>query len=113
MLRPLGSRMGAPPRRIHPPTHGGKGIHQIGIKTGVYLGADTTVRGNFDEIWNLPFEFGAVPDVYVNKPGFMPGFNTGVLFDEGIQGYDGVEIGDNKVQVEGRGTVLLEPLFRS
>ena len=83
------------PVEFIPPPQGGKGIHytfvdqytklniwtldQIGIKTGVYLDADTIVRGNFDEIWNLPFEFGAVPDVYVDKPGFTPGFNAGVL----------------------------------
>lgn len=78
-----------------PPPHGGRGIHtsfvdqytklniwtldQLGIKTGVYLDADTLVRRNFDEIWNLPFEFGAVPDIYVDDPGFTPGFNAGIL----------------------------------
>lgn len=85
---------------LHPvdfiaPPHGGKGIHhsfvdqytklnvwtldQLGIKTAVYLDADTIVRNNFDEIWNLPFEFGAVPDIYVDDPGFTPGFNAGIL----------------------------------
>jgi hypothetical protein len=83
------------PVELIPPPHGGKGIHytfvdqytklsiwtldQLGIKTGVYLDADTIVRRNFDEIWNLPFEFGAVPDIYVDDPGFSPGFNAGVL----------------------------------
>lgn len=79
-----------------PPPHQGKGIHytfvdqytklniwtldQIGIKTAVYLDADTIVRRNFDEIWNLPFEFGAVPDIWVSDPGFTAGFNAGILF---------------------------------
>ena len=79
-----------------PPPHGGKGIHytfvdqytklniwtldQIGVKAAVYLDADTIVRRNFDEIWNLPFEFGAVPDIFVGDPGFTPGFNAGILF---------------------------------
>lgn len=78
-----------------PPPHGGKGVHwtfvdqytklniwkldQIGIKTAMYLDADTIVRRNFDEIWNLPYEFGAVPDVYVDDPGFTAGFNAGIL----------------------------------
>jgi len=79
-----------------PPPHQGKGIHytfvdqytklniwtldQIGIKTAVYLDADTIVRRNFDEIWDLPFEFGAVPDIWVDDPGFTVGFNAGILF---------------------------------
>jgi len=79
-----------------PPPHGGKDIHhtfvdqytklniwaldKIGIKTAVYLDADTIVRRNFDEIWNLPFEFGAVPDIWVDDPGFTAGFNAGILF---------------------------------
>ena len=79
-----------------PPPHGGRDIHytfvdqytklniwkldQIGIKTAVYLDADTIVRRNFDEIWDLPFEFGAVPDTYLSDPGFTPGFNAGILF---------------------------------
>lgn len=83
------------PVELIPPPHGGKDIHytfidqytklniwtldQIGIKTAVYLDADTMVRRNFDEIWNLPFEFGAVPDIYVDDPGFTPGFNAGIL----------------------------------
>lgn len=46
----------------------------------MYLDADTIVRRNFDEIWDLPFEFGAVPDIFVNDPGFTPGFNAGILF---------------------------------
>jgi hypothetical protein len=79
-----------------PPPHGGKGVHwsfvdqytklnvwtldKIGIKTAVYLDADTIVRRNFDEIWNMPFEFGAVPDIWVDDPGFTAGFNAGILF---------------------------------
>lgn len=84
------------PVELIPPPHRGKGIYptfvdqytklniwtldQLGIKTGVYLDADTIVRRNFDEIWDLPFELGAVPDIYVDNPGFTPGFNAGVLF---------------------------------
>lgn len=84
------------PVELIPPPHGGQGIHQtfidqytklniwtldqLGIKRAVYLDADTIVRRNFDEIWNLPFEFGAVPDIYVGDPGFTPGFNAGILF---------------------------------
>ena len=84
-----------PVERI-PPPHRGKGIHynfvdqytklgiwkldQIGIKTAVYLDADTIVRRNFDEIWDLPFEFGGVPDIYLDARGFTPGINAGVLF---------------------------------
>lgn len=79
-----------------PPPYGGKGVHnsfvdqytklniwtldKIGIKTAVYLDADTIVRRNFDEIWDLPFEFGAVPDIWVGDPGFTAGFNAGILF---------------------------------
>jgi len=79
-----------------PPPHGGKGVHwsfvdqytklniwkldEVGIKTAVYLDADTIVRRNFDEIWDLPFEFGAVPDIWVDDPGFTAGFNAGILF---------------------------------
>ena len=50
------------------------------MKTAVYLDADTIVRRNFDGLWNLPFEFGAVPDVWVDDPGFTAGFNAGILF---------------------------------
>ena len=83
------SRLGAPPHR-------GNGTHltfvdqytkltiwtldKIGIKTAVYLDADTIVRRNFDELWNLPFEFGAVPDIWIGNPGFTAGFNAGILF---------------------------------
>ena len=84
------------PVTLIPPPHQGKGIHhtfvdqytkltiwtldKIGIKTAVYLDADTIVRRNFDELWNLPFEFGAVPDIWIGNPGFTAGFNAGILF---------------------------------
>ncbi|KAH9027569.1 nucleotide-diphospho-sugar transferase [Lactarius hengduanensis] len=92
-----------PPRRLSnvpleveliPPPHDGAGINyrfgdtytklrlwtldQLGIQRVVYLDADTLVRRNFDELFDLPFPFAAVPDVYGNS-GFKLHFNTGVL----------------------------------
>ncbi|EJD00889.1 nucleotide-diphospho-sugar transferase, partial [Fomitiporia mediterranea MF3/22] len=79
-----------------PPPNGGKGVHKrffdqysklqlwtldkIGIKSVVYLDADMVVRQNFDELWALPFEFAAVPDVYEDNRGFALSFNAGMLF---------------------------------
>lgn len=78
-----------------PPPHSGKGIYyrfkdvytklnlwsldQIGIDHLVYLDADTLVRRNFDELFDTPFNFAAVPDVYGDTRGFSITFNTGVL----------------------------------
>ncbi|KAJ7506778.1 glycosyltransferase family 8 protein [Mycena galericulata] len=80
-----------------PPPHGGKGIHarfrdqytklniwtldQMGIDSAVYVDADTLVRRNFDELFDSPFNFAAVPDVYgAGDPrGFSLTFNAGVL----------------------------------
>ena len=53
---------------------------QIGIKTVLHLDAGTIVRRNPDELQNLPFGFGAVPDVRVDDPGFAAGSNAGILF---------------------------------
>jgi hypothetical protein len=77
-----------------PPAHGGKGIYwhfadqytklriwtldQIGIKSAVYLDADTLAKNNFDELFDIPFEFAAVPDAYPEN-GFTLGFNAGVM----------------------------------
>ena len=110
------SRLGAPPHR-------GNGTHltfvdqytkltiwtlgQISVKTAVYLDADTTVRRNFDELWNLPFEFGAVSDIWVHSwlqrqdPVLPP-------LDRDLRGY-GAQVGDDGFQTEKRGAVLLEP----
>lgn len=55
-------------------------LDQQGIKSLVYLDADTLVRRNFDELFTLPFNFAAVPDVYTDQNGFILGFNAGVLF---------------------------------
>ncbi|KAI0650488.1 nucleotide-diphospho-sugar transferase, partial [Trametes meyenii] len=83
-----------PVDRVDPPADGG--VHQhfidqftklklwnfedLGIKALVYLDADTLVRRNFDELFALPFNFAAVPDVYIDDPGFTIGFNAGVMF---------------------------------
>jgi inositol phosphorylceramide glucuronosyltransferase 1 len=50
----------------------------LGVRRVVYLDADTLVRHNFDELFDLPFPFAAVPDVYGNS-GFKLHFNAGVL----------------------------------
>ena len=79
---------------IEPPDHG-KGIwpafidqytklriwtlDTIGIKSAVYLDADTHVRRNFDELFELPFIFAASPDVYTDDRGFSFQFNAGVM----------------------------------
>ncbi|KAK7691804.1 hypothetical protein QCA50_005207 [Cerrena zonata] len=55
-------------------------LDQQGIKSLVYLDADTLVRRNFDELFALPFNFAAVPDVYTDHNGYILGFNAGVLF---------------------------------
>ncbi len=55
-------------------------FHELGVKAVVYLDADILVRRNFDELFALPFNFAAVPDIYVGEPGFTIGFNAGVLF---------------------------------
>ena len=78
-----------------PPPHDGAGIGyrfgdqytklhlwsldtRLGVEHVVYLDADTLVRRNFDELFDVPFPFGAVPDVYGNL-GFKLNFNAGVL----------------------------------
>ncbi|KAH8981672.1 glycosyltransferase family 8 protein [Lactarius akahatsu] len=53
-------------------------LDTLGIQRVVYLDADTLVRRNFDELFDLPFPFAAVPDVYGDS-GFKLHFNTGVL----------------------------------
>ncbi|KAL4256295.1 Nucleotide-diphospho-sugar transferase [Pleurotus pulmonarius] len=81
--------------RIAP--HGGKGVRTqfidqytklhiwsldtIGIERLVYLDADALVRRNLDELFRLPFNFAAVPDVYGpgDARGFSITFNAGVL----------------------------------
>ncbi|EED85352.1 predicted protein [Postia placenta Mad-698-R] len=84
-----------PVSRIAPP-HNGEGTHarfmdaysklnlwtlgDEGVRAVVHLDADTLVVRNFDELFALPFNFGAVPDVYVGSHGFALEFNTGVIF---------------------------------
>ncbi|TFY76383.1 hypothetical protein EWM64_g7627 [Hericium alpestre] len=54
-------------------------LDQIGIQKLVYLDGDTLVRRRFDELFALPFDFAAVPDIWENERGFALGFNAGVL----------------------------------
>jgi len=84
-----------PVSRIAPP-HNGEGTHarlmdaysklnlwtlaDEGITAVVHLDADTLVVRNFDELFSLPYNFGAAPDVYVGTHGFAIEFNTGVIF---------------------------------
>jgi len=49
------------------------------LKSIVYLDADTLVKRNFDELFDIPFVFSASPDVYMDHRGFTIGFNAGVL----------------------------------
>jgi len=83
-----------PVSRIAPP-HNGEGtnkrfldaysklnlwtLNDAGYKAVVHLDADTLVLRNFDELFALPYRFGAVPDVYVGSHGFALEFNTGVI----------------------------------
>ena len=84
-----------PIERIAPPG-GGKGVNpqfidqftklnlwtldSIGVKSAVYLDADTLVKRNFDELFALPFRFAAAPDVWGDWRGFTLEFNAGVMF---------------------------------
>jgi len=49
------------------------------LKSIVYLDADTLVKRNFDELFDIPFVFSASPDVYTSNQGFTISFNSGVL----------------------------------
>ena len=78
-----------------PPPHNGEGMNPhfmdqftkltlwtldtIGVEALVYLDADTLVLRNFDELFTLPFNFAAVPDVFLDRRGFVVDFNAGVL----------------------------------
>ncbi|TCD66735.1 hypothetical protein EIP91_000976, partial [Steccherinum ochraceum] len=78
-----------------PPPHRGRGVYAhfldqftklnvwtldaLGVKSLVYLDADTLVRRNFDELFALPFAFAAVPDVFPTGQGFALSLNAGVL----------------------------------
>ncbi|OCH90578.1 nucleotide-diphospho-sugar transferase [Obba rivulosa] len=55
-------------------------LDSLSVQSLVYLDADTLVHRNFDELFSMPFNFAAVPDVYVDDPGFTLGFNAGMLF---------------------------------
>jgi hypothetical protein len=80
-----------------PPPHNGQDIYyrfldqytklniwsfdQLGIRSLVYLDADTLIRRNFDELFDSPFNFATVQDVYgpTSKRGFAVTFNAGVI----------------------------------
>ncbi|KAI0919069.1 hypothetical protein AcV5_002082 [Taiwanofungus camphoratus] len=53
-------------------------LDDMGVKSLVYLDADTLVLRNFDELFTLPFNFAAVPDVFLDR--FALVFNAGVLY---------------------------------
>ena len=90
-------RLGAPPRGIRTPSGWRPGIFwrfldqytklriwtldrpPTSLKSIIYLNADTLVKRNFDELFDIPFVFSASPDVYLNNRGFSIGFNAGVL----------------------------------
>ncbi|TFK87575.1 glycosyltransferase family 8 protein [Polyporus arcularius HHB13444] len=55
-------------------------LDQRGYESVVYVDADALVRRNFDELFRLPFTFGAVPDVYTTAQGYVTSFNAGVMF---------------------------------
>lgn len=57
------------------------GLDEMGVKRAVYLDADTLVRQNFDELFDSPYDFAAVPDVYEpsDHRGFTISFNAGVI----------------------------------
>lgn len=54
-------------------------LDRIGIDRLVYLDADTLAVRNFDELFRIPHPFAAVPDVFLDKRGFVVDFNAGVL----------------------------------
>ena len=80
--------------RINPPSDDSVSLHyndtftklslwkfgEYGIKGVVYLDADMLVRRNFDELFRLPYNFAAVPDVYLGPRGFTVDINTGFMF---------------------------------
>ncbi|TCD70099.1 hypothetical protein EIP91_004828 [Steccherinum ochraceum] len=84
-----------PVARIPPPRNG-RGVHrhfqdqytkltlwtldQQGIDAVVYLDADTLVKQNLDELFRLPYNFAAVPDIFLDYRGFSLSFNAGVMF---------------------------------
>ena len=85
------------PVELIPPPDGGKDVYwrfldvytklriwtldrePTSLKSVVYLDADTLVKRNFDELFDIPFVFSASPDVYLDNRGFYIGFNSGVM----------------------------------
>lgn len=54
-------------------------LDALGVRSLVYLDADTLVRARFDELFALPHRFAAVPDVFAGPRGFGVAFNAGVM----------------------------------
>ncbi|EKM50577.1 glycosyltransferase family 8 protein [Phanerochaete carnosa HHB-10118-sp] len=50
------------------------------ITSLVYIDSDTLVLRNFDELFSLPYNFAAAPDVWLGQRGFTLDFNAGVVF---------------------------------
>ncbi|KAI0753147.1 nucleotide-diphospho-sugar transferase [Daedaleopsis nitida] len=54
-------------------------LDKKGYESVVYVDGDALVRRNFDELFRLPYTFGAVPDVYLTAQGYSTAFNAGVM----------------------------------
>jgi hypothetical protein len=52
------------------------------------LHADTLVRNNFDELWDIPFEFAAVPEDSRDSLSGLTLYFIGTFFDRCVQLYD-------------------------
>ncbi|KAI0362577.1 nucleotide-diphospho-sugar transferase [Trametes cingulata] len=55
-------------------------LEEDGARAVVYLDADMLAVRNFDELFALPWQLAAVPDVYTNRKGWTIQFNAGLLF---------------------------------
>ncbi|KAL5527141.1 hypothetical protein ACEPAG_5932 [Sanghuangporus baumii] len=54
-------------------------LDDVDITSVIYLDSNSLVRRNFDELWSLPFDFAAVPDVYEDERGYSLAFSTGMM----------------------------------
>jgi inositol phosphorylceramide glucuronosyltransferase 1 len=55
------------------------GFDKMGVDVLLYMDADTILRNRYDELWDLPYSFAAVPDMHGLPRGFVISFNAGVL----------------------------------